>query len=251
VDSGDSPSLIADLLIKPFPRERFALAVDRGRQWRKEALDRVRWHAALTDEVRDRSAQICGLVQRWGLGGTREAEALAAFALERTPEVAAHGERVVRYARSIVRELGAEGSLGEALELTARFHDIGKLAMPDALMTKPSPLTAAEAAIMRQHVEVGAEILESTATLAPIAPAVRATHEWFSGRGYPYRLTGSAIPLISRIVAVADAYDAMTQERSYRPRINATDAVNELLRGTPVQFDPDIVNAFLGVLGRH
>ena len=88
--------------------------------------------------------------------------------------------------------------------------------MPDALLTKPSPLTPGELAIMRRHVELGAEILQATGALASIAPLVLTSHEWFNGGGYPRRLAGSDIPLATRIITVVDAYDAMTQDRSYR-----------------------------------
>jgi len=125
------------------------------------------------------------------------------------------------------------------------------MALPDALVTKPSPLTSGEKAIMRRHVDVGADILEATDTLRTAAPIVRASHEWFGGGGYPQQLAGSTIPLASRIIAVVDAYDAMTQDRAYRTRFDSSDAVAELLRCSPTQFDPQVVAAFLAVLGRH
>jgi len=137
------------------------------------------------------------------------------------------------------------------MEIAARFHDIGKAAMPHALLTKPSRLTPGEMAIMRRHADVGATILNATATLISAAPIVQASHEWFAGGGYPFRLAGEAIPLASRIIAVADAYDAMTQDRVYRVRFDTNDAIAELLRCTPTQFDPAVVDAFLSVLSRH
>ena len=147
--------------------------------------------------------------------------------------MAAHGERVARYAHSVARALDLDHLLPE-LEIAARFHDVGKLAMPEALMSKPSPLTRGENAIMRQHAVLGAEILESTRELASAAPVVRSSHEWFEGGGYPEKVTGTAIPLMSRLIAVADAYDAMTQDRAYRIRLDSSDAVAEILRCTPV-----------------
>ena len=123
--------------------------------------------------------------------------------------------------------------------------------MPEALLTKPSPLTPGEFGIMRRHVALGAEILEATDTLAWVAPLVMTSHEWFNGGGYPNRLAGSNIPLATRIITVVDAFDAMTQDRSYRVGTHAQNAVAELLRCTPTQFDPEVVTAFLGVLGTH
>jgi putative two-component system response regulator len=250
LDDDSGPRPIADMLVKPFQRDRFALAVDRGRQWRKETLEEVQWHARLSVEVSDRIEQvITAMAQR--AASTGEAEALNALATQRMPETMAHAERVSRYAQSVAREMGVERELGETLELAARFHDIGKIAMPDALLTKPSPLTPSELVIMRRHVELGAEILQATGDLASIAPLVLTSHEWFNGGGYPRRLAGSDIPLATRIITVVDAYDAMTQDRAYRLGAHGQDAIAELLRCTPAQFDPEIVTAFLSVLGTH
>jgi putative two-component system response regulator len=242
---------IADFLIKPFQRERFALAVDRGRQWRKQALEEVHWHAMLSIELHDRVAQIVHAFDARVAAGRTEFDAMTGLLFERMPDVAVHGERVARYAHSVARELDVDRALRLDLDVAARFHDVGKLAMPDALMSKPSPLTAGEMAIMRQHVEMGAEILEATRSLAFAGATVRASHEWFGGGGYPLQRAGIAIPFVSRIIAVADAYDAMTQDRAYRLHLDSSDAVGEILRCTPSQFDPEIVAAFLAVLSRH
>src|SRR4051812_31978716 len=249
--NGAQQAPIADFLIKPFQRERFVLAVDRGRQWRKQALEEVHWHAMLSIELRDHVHRFVDALCARTSADISESDALAALAFERIPDTAVHGDRVARYAQSVACEMGREPELGPVLEIAARFHDIGKVAIPDALLTKPSPLTAGEMAIMRLHVEVGADILEGTRTLAHAAAAVRASHEWFGGGGYPHNLAGSAIPLASRIISVVDAYDAMTQDRPYRIHVDAADGVAELLRCSPWQFDPEIVDAFLAVLGRH
>ena len=242
---------VADFLIKPFQRERFALAVDRGRQWRKQTLEEMHWHAMLSIELRDRAADICAQLQERAAAGENESDALLALAAERMPDTAEHGERVARFAYSVAREMGVLLDVGPELTIGARFHDIGKIAIPEALLSKPSPLTEGEKAIVRQHVDVGAEILQATQTLASAAPIVGASHEWFNGGGYPWKLAGDEIPLASRIIAVVDAYDAMTQHRAYRVSLDSTDAVNELLRCCPTQFDPEVVAAFLAVLGRH
>jgi len=251
LDGGRPAPPVADLLIKPFQRDRFELAVDRGRQWRKQALEELRWHAMLSLELVDRTEQMCATVLQWAAAGISEEDALVSLAIDRTPETMAHGERVARYAHLMAREMAVEGELGASFPIAARMHDIGKAAMPEALVTKPSPLTPGELAIMRRHVDAGAEILASTRTLAEAAPLVLASHEWFGGGGYPKRLSGASIPLASRIIAVADAYDAMTQDREYRRRLDSGDAVEELLRCCPSQFDPDVVSAFFSLLGRH
>jgi len=242
---------IVDFLVKPFQRDRFALAVDRGRQWRKQTLEELQWQAMLAFELRDRTESICATVQVRKAAGVSELDALVDIALERTPDVMAHGDRVARYARSVAREFGLAHEIGSMLDVAAKLHDIGKAAIPEALLTKPSPLTLGETTIMRQHVDVGAEILASTETLAEAAPIVHTSHEWFNGQGYPLKLAGASIPLASRIIAVVDAFDAMTQDRSYRSQLTSADAVAEMLRCAPTQFDPEIVAAFLTVLASN
>jgi len=243
---------IADFLTKPFARDRFALAVDRGRQWRKQVLEERRWLARLSLELHDTTEQICAEVERRTARGASEEDVLAALTAERTPDVMQHGERVARYAQAVARELGCESALSPALRHAARLHDVGKIAVPEALRTKPSALTPGEDAIVRRHVDAGADILASTRTLGAVAPIVRATHEWYAGGGYPSNLAGVAIPLAARIVAAADAYDAMTQgSPQNRPRFDSAEAVAELLRCSGSQFDPHVVTAFLSVLSRH
>jgi len=240
---------IADFLVKPFHRDRFALAVDRGRQWRKQSLEELQWHARLGFEVRDRTDEISSLVRERRMAGVAEIDALLAITTDRVPETMAHSERVARYAQSVGRKLRIDHATTPLLDIAAKLHDVGKAAMPEALLTKPSPLTDGEVTIMRRHVDAGAEILMSTTTLAEAAPLVHASHEWFGGNGYPLKLAGSAIPLASRIISVVDAYDAMTQDRHYRTHLSSADATAELLRSCPAQFDPEIVDAFLAVLG--
>ena len=246
----DEQPAVADFLIKPFQRDRFNLALDRGRQWRQAALDELRWHATLSIELTDRTAEICSELGRL-VRRTNAIDALTKLATERIPSVMAHAERVARFALSVSRELGLDADISADLELAGRFHDVGKAAIPDALLTKPSPLTPGEAAIARRHVNAGADILESMGTLRALAPITLATHEWFNGGGYPGTLSGQDIPLASRIIAVADAYDAMTQPRRFEVRLDAADAVAELIRCQHTQFDPAIVAAFLTVLSRH
>jgi putative nucleotidyltransferase with HDIG domain len=247
----DPGAPVADFLIKPFRRERFALAVDRGRQWRKHALEELEWDARLSVELEDRTEQICAMVRQPTVIDGREADTLLRVALDRLPETVEHSERVARYAGSVGRSVGLDSATCAVMEVAARFHDIGKAAMPEALLTKPSRLTPGEMAIMRRHVDAGTQILDATRTLGGAAPIVYASHEWFGGGGYPLKLAGDRIPLASRIISVVDAYDAMTQDRAYRVRLDSSDAIAELLKNAPVQFDPAIVAAFVQIVSRH
>ena len=241
------PRPIADLLIKPFARDRFALAVDRGRRWRKDTIDEQQWSAALAFEVRERINVARRTLRGKIEAGADAAGALATLLAERAPAMLAHGERVARYARSVARELGIDGPDVDLLDAAARFHDVGRLAMPEALLTKPSPLTDAEIAIMRGYADAGAEILAASPALGALAPIVRASNRRFGGDGQ----AAHDLPDASRIIAVADAYDTMTHDRRHQPRLNSDEAVSELLRCSGVQFDPDVVVAFLSVLSRH
>jgi len=241
---------LADLLIKPFERDRFLLAMDRGRQWRKQAIEEMRWHGQLALELDDRIFAITKELIEAGADGRDELAFLVEVARERVPDTIAHCERVARYAVSVAQELAFDDDL-ELLEQAARLHDIGKLAVPEAVMTKPSPLTTGEVAIMRRHVEAGAEILASTNTLRALAPVVFASHEWFNGGGYPRQISGEDIPLASRIVAICDAYDVMTQGRPYASGMDSAEAIAEILRCSAGQFDPRVAAAFLAVLSRH
>ena len=251
LDGEPSAPPIADLLIKPFKRERFVMAVERSRHWRKEAVDELIWQSRLSLELRDRTENICAEVARQADAGAAESGVLTALTMARIPDAIGHGERVARFAVSVGRDLGLARDAIDQLERVALFHDIGKLAIPDSLLNKPSCLTPAEQAIVRRHVDAGAEILASTRTLHAFAPLVLGTHEWFAGGGYPFGLAGDAIPLVGRIIAVVDSYDAMTQGCQYGDRIDSAEAVSELMRCAGSQFDPTVVDAFLGVLGTH
>jgi HD-GYP domain-containing protein (c-di-GMP phosphodiesterase class II) len=241
---------IADLLIKPFKRERFELAVDRGRQWRQRTLADGAWHAHLVRALARGIEEVRTIVAIRRARAVDDEHVLVELIGERTPDVLAHSDRVARYSVSIAQELKLDPAMIPLAGRAARLHDLGKIAMPQSLLAKPSPMTDGEIDVMRRHADAGAEILGDT-TLRDLAPVVRSTHEWFGGGGYPARLAGARIPFLSRVIAVADAYDAMTQSRAYRHQLDAGEAVNELLRCSTSQFDPAVVVAFLTVLGRQ
>jgi HD-GYP domain-containing protein (c-di-GMP phosphodiesterase class II) len=129
------------------------------------------------------------------------------------------------------------------------LHDIGKLGVADAVLKKPGPLTDDEWAEMRRHPELGARILDH-ANLRDISAWVLAHHERIDGRGYPHGLAGGEIPLEARILAVADAYEAMTADRAYRAALGHEAAQEELRDGAGTQFDPTVVEAFVATLTR-
>ncbi|MGH9379778.1 MAG: HD domain-containing phosphohydrolase [Thermoanaerobaculia bacterium] len=165
-----------------------------------------------------------------------------------------HTVRVARYAVETGRRLGLEGGELEALETAGLLHDIGKIGVPDAVLRKPGPLRWHEAEQMRQHAEIGARLLQQIHGLEAAIPLVRHHQERYDGRtvgphpGYPDGLAGEAIPLGSRIIAVVDAFDAMTSDREYRKARSVEEAVAELRAERGKQFDPKVVDAFLEAL---
>jgi diguanylate cyclase (GGDEF)-like protein/putative nucleotidyltransferase with HDIG domain len=163
---------------------------------------------------------------------------------------ARHSETVGRYAELMARELGLSERRVGRVRLAGLLHDIGKVGVPDTILGKPGPLTDEERAVIVRHPELGAQILEHP-SLADVQAWVGAHHERPDGTGYPRGLSGDALPLEARIIAVADAYEAMTSDRSYRDAIGHTRARAELTRHAGTQFDPDVVAAFLAVLDRE
>jgi len=155
-----------------------------------------------------------------------------------------HSERVAEYAQMIARAMGLH-QLDELVYVAALVHDVGKIGVPETVLNKPGRLNDTEYIKIKQHPVTGANILKQIGTFNNLVPIVRAHHERFDGRGYPDGLAGQEIPLISRIIAVADSFEAMTSDRSYRKRFSIDYAVEELKRNAGTQFDPEVVECFL------
>ena len=162
-----------------------------------------------------------------------------------------HTEEVVRLAIAVATELGLELEEVRNVELGAVLHDIGKVRVPESILNKPGPLTDDEAVIMKKHPEIGEHILRPIQSMREILPIVRHHHERWDGAGYPDGLAGNAIPLGARIVAVCDAFRAMTENRPYRAGLPEEEVRRELERGAGSQFDADCVAALLRALDRQ
>ena len=171
-------------------------------------------------------------------------DALLQALQEREPDLRGHVDNVAELAVALGRRMGLDSDELYQVARAADLHDVGKLAVPDAILNKPGPLDDAEWGFMRQHTIVGDRILSAAPALEPVAKLVRASHERYDGRGYPDRLAGDDIPLGARIVAVCDAYQAMTSDRPYRKAMPMRSAIMELRRCAGLQFDPDVVKAF-------
>lgn len=156
-----------------------------------------------------------------------------------------HCQRIAEMSVAVAMRMGfAEAELRD-VTYAGLLHDIGKVAVPDAILRKPGPLTDEEMAIMRTHTTVGRRILEGLPPLRSVARIVEQHHERFDGSGYPHGLRGEEILLPARIISVVDAYDAMTTTRPYRRALSREEAVDQLTGGRGTQFDPDVVQVFL------
>ena len=167
---------------------------------------------------------------------TAALEALSATVDARDTYTAGHSRRVAASAIVIARELGLSGAELEVVDQAALLHDIGKIGVPDSVLLKEGPLTAAEWVVMRSHPEEGARIIERLGYLDDVVPGIRHHHERMDGRGYPEGLLGEEIPLAARIIHVADALDAMTTKRLYRQERSFEEALEEIRRGRDTDF---------------
>jgi HD-GYP domain-containing protein (c-di-GMP phosphodiesterase class II) len=156
-----------------------------------------------------------------------------------------HPQRVTDYALLLGQELGVSATERYHLQVGVPLHDLPVIAVPDAILNKPGPLTAEEAAEVRAHFLRGAALFETVPSLIPLLPIVRSYRERWDGSGYPDGLAGVQIPLLGRIVGLADAFDAMTTDRPYRQALSMDEAFAELRRKAGTQFDPGCVEAFL------
>ena len=165
----------------------------------------------------------------------------------KSPWTMGHSERVMHLSVAIAREMGLDEATTERVRLGSLLHDIGKIGVIDALLDIQAPLSASEITPMRLHPEMGVAILAPIERLHDVLPGILHHHEWFDGTGYPKGLAGHAIPLEARVIAVADAFDAINSNRPYRGESQHADPLTELCRHTGSQFDPVVVQA----LARH
>ena len=158
-----------------------------------------------------------------------------------------HAGRMHAYAQELGKTLGLSEERLNDLKLLARFHDLGKVGIPDSILHKPGPLTDAEFEEMKRHCEIGHRIALSLNDLAPVADFILKHHEHWDGRGYPLGLAGEDIPLECRILGIVDAFDAMTNERPYKRAMPSEEAIQELVRCAGSQFDPSLVEVFVSL----
>jgi diguanylate cyclase (GGDEF)-like protein len=183
--------------------------------------------------------------------GRQSSDVLLTVLSERSPNLHDHLSNVAELAEAVARRAGLAELEVQWVRIAAELHDVGKVAIPDAILNKPGPLSDDEWAFMRRHTVIGERIIRSAPSLAPAATLVRSSHERYDGGGYPDGLRGLEIETGASIIAICDAYDAMTNERVYRAAMTPEDALAEVRRGAGTQFEPGLVDVFCATLARR
>jgi HD-GYP domain-containing protein (c-di-GMP phosphodiesterase class II) len=165
--------------------------------------------------------------------------------IEKSNETAEHAERLVNYSKIIGQAINLSDKELFYLELSAALHDIGKMSIDHRILSKKGKLTEREWQEIKRHPEVGYRIAQSTIELMPIAEFILAHHERWDGNGYPQGLKGHEIPIISRIISIVDSFDAMTENRAYRPALSKDEAIEEIKNNLGTQFDPELAKLFI------
>ena len=230
-----------DFLTKPIDKNEFNPRVRNMLRLRASMAALNRRAEVLDNEVKRAVQEV--------LNREHETVARLARAAEfRDPETGAHIVRMARYSTLVARRVGMSQTEQDMLLMAAPMHDVGKLGTPDHILLKHGKLTPEELAIMRQHAQIGHEILKDSASpvLKMAAQIALSHHEKYDGSGYPNSLVGTQIPLVGRIVAVADVFDALTSQRSYKQAWSLEQARNFLLQGRGSHFDPQCIDQFLG-----
>jgi putative two-component system response regulator len=228
--------------VKPVKLDEFHHVLERTRQTWIDRRAEVRYRRRLERAVHKQTCR----VRHTFLSAI---DSLVRTMEERDPYTAGHSVRVRMYSLRLARVLGLDDRLQRQLSLASRLHDIGKVGVPEAILNKPEALTPAETLVVQAHPEIGERILTPIIRNKTVLAAIRGHHERLDGGGYPDGLKGSRIPLLARVIAVTDCFDALTSARAYRAPLSVTRALDMLLEGAGTHFQTEFVRAFLEVAG--
>jgi putative nucleotidyltransferase with HDIG domain len=236
-----------DYLLKPFEREQLLATVRRALENRRLKLENRKYQTELESLVAARTEQLRKAVADLERSYSMTLEALGGALDMKDAETEGHSRRVTAFTMALARKMGLSRDQIDVIARGAFLHDIGKMAIPDAILRKPGPLEPDEIAIMREHCYRGYQMLKKIPFLTEAAEIVYSHQERYDGTGYPRGLKGEEIPLGARLFSVADTLDAITSDRPYRPAQSLTAAREEIERWSGRQFDPEVVKIFLSM----
>ena len=234
-----------DYLLKPFEREQLLNTVSRALENRRLKVENRTYQTNLESLVKARTDQLQATVRELERSYDMTLEALGDALDLKDAETEGHSRRVTAFTIAIAKNMGLPPEQIPTIARGAFLHDIGKLAIPDAILRKPGKLTPDEMSIMQEHCYKGYQIVRKIPFLADACDIIYSHQEKYDGTGYPRGLKGKEIPLGARIFSVADTLDAITVDRVYRPKQTYQAARDEIKRWSGRQFDPDVVSAFL------
>jgi len=242
------PPGVIDYLTKPFGRERLRDSVSRGIEWHNAARDSRRWRATLEGEVDRKCERLTTAMASLSIEDDAALDGLLSLVTRADRDAYAHAYRVAALAASVGCAMMLDEEDMILLERAALLHDVGKLVMPDAVLRKPAPLTAEERDLIRRHPQIASDLIAGVPYLAGAAELVRDAQERVDGLGYPNGTPAGDVALGARIIAVADAFDAMTWTRVFRDAVSPRQALGELERCAGTQFDAAVVAIFTRVV---
>ncbi len=240
-----------DYILKPFEKEQLYLSVQRALEHRRLVLENRQYQRDLERLIEERTQQLREALRELENSYDYTLEALGSALDLKDAETEGHCQRVTAFTISIAKAMGVDENQLRHIARGAFLHDIGKMGIPDSILRKPGPLTEEERAVMRQHCEIGYQMLQRIPFLKEAAQIVLAHQERYDGKGYPRGLKGEEIPLGARIFAVADTLDAMISDRPYRKALPLDVAKEEIRTHAGTQFDPKVVEVFLSMPDAH
>ena len=266
-----------DYVMKPFNMHEVIEKLQEALERRESVLQNRSYQQCLEERVEQQEGQIgqvhreavealvreqLALEKAYGLAGSERkaesdsafvqlAKALALVTEMREPYLRGHAEQVRSLATQIAVSLGCPDQFVQNIGFAALIHDIGKVVIPERILFKKGRLSRTEYSEVKRYPMVSVDVLRDVEHFKDVTPIVESQQEWYDGSGYPNKLKGEAIPLGARILAVADAYDAMTSIRPYRPSMDQEEATSRLREGAGTQWDPLVVDAFLRMLDRQ
>lgn len=236
-----------DYLVKPFEKEQLFNTVWKALERRRLIEENRRYQLHLEELVAERTRQVENALKQLEKSYDYTLEALGGALDMKDSGTQGHSKRVTAFTIAIARAMGLSGPVVQTIARGAYLHDIGKIAVPDAILRKPGPLTAEEREVIRKHCDYGWQMLRRISFLEEAAEIVYSHQEHYDGSGYPRSLKGEGIHIGARIFSVADALDAMLSDRPYRTALPLSEALEEIRRMAGTQFDPEVVKAALSL----